>query len=204
MHEKTKIVFNAVDYNITDKAYGRNPNLDNYVLQVGRIEPWKNQLAIIRALRKEKHLPIVFVGKVYPEFMKYYHQIKKIADRRGNVYFFDEIPHDEIFDFYRKASVHVLPSLRESPGLVSLEALSLGCKICVANEDFAPVNTYFQGIATIIDPMDIRSIHDGIMKEINTRRDMTNISKMVLNKFNWEVAARQTYNGYCSIMLEKK
>jgi glycosyltransferase involved in cell wall biosynthesis len=199
LEEKSFVVFNAVDKFTADESDKSeiDINVKDYILQVGRIEPRKNQIGTVRALYKENDIPIVFLGKTYPNQKDYFFQLKRIADTRGNVYFFDEIPHDEIPLFYKKALVHVLPSLQETTGLVSLEALSLGCKICVSSRNFTPVDTYFKGIATIVDPLDIQSIHDGIFREINTPRDMDTISRFVLDTFNWNVTAKQTYKAYC-------
>ena len=104
---KIAIIYNATDsvgnykiFNIKDKYHLP----DNYILQVGRIEFIKNQLNLLKALEKHKEIPIVFVGAVGEQ--KYYNRLRKLADKRGNVIFINNVPHDEIYSFYHFTTKH--------------------------------------------------------------------------------------------------
>lgn len=192
---KNKIIpiVNAVENVVSADKF--DLNLKNYVLEVGRIEPAKNQLKLVLALR-DKKLPIVFLGHDYFPNSKYSKKLHKIAKKRGNVFFFDQVPYNQVHSFYENASVHILPSLRESPGLVSLEALLNGCKIVVCNDKFTPVNSYFKDIATIINPLSKKAIKNGINAEINKQRDFDKIKENIINKFTWNNTAIETYEAY--------
>lgn len=191
--KKISVIYNATDsigkyaiYNIKEKY-----NLpDNYILQVGRIEFIKNQLNLLKALRKHAEIPIVFVGAIGEQ--KYYKKLKKLADRRGNVIFINNIPHDEIYSFYNYAKLHVLLSLRESPGLVSLEALQSGCKIIVSDERFLPFGTYFTNNAIKCSPLDLNEIERTVLTEYYSEGRKTHST----NKFTWDQTADQTFSVY--------
>jgi glycosyltransferase involved in cell wall biosynthesis len=195
---KTCRVVNAVNLPVPAAMAGvaekyRLPS--GYILQVGRIEPGKNQYSTIKALMDETHLPILFVGnqRVNPA---YFRATEALGRRRGNVYFIDEIPHEELPLLYRNAAVHVLPSLGETTGLVSLEALGCGCRAVVADVRYCPFESYFKGVTTSVDPVNYQSIRKGIIAELATERDMAAISSRIRHDFSWDVAARQTHEAY--------
>lgn len=195
---KIKIVYNGVGIqglNIMDKDdfFAKYNIPKNYVLQVSRIQNLKNQLNLIAALASETDIPLVFVGKIIEP--KYFNHLKKIAEQRGNVYFLPEVDHSDIYSFYFYAKTHVLLSLRESPGLVSLEALSQGCPIVVADKRFAPVNTYFDTSVEIVNPLSKDSIRDSVLRSLSKDR-----VKMDMSQFSWDNVARQTYEAYLSIV----
>ncbi|WP_139422904.1 glycosyltransferase family 4 protein [Chryseobacterium mulctrae] len=200
---KVSVVFNAADisenifmekneflkkYKLPDKPY---------VLQVGRIQLIKGQLTTLKALYK-MDIPIVFVGFVAE--VDYFNKIKKIAQKRGNVYFVDYVENTEVSNFYKHAALHILPSLRESPGLVSLEALLNGCKVVTSNDKYLPFNSYFNDIATAIDPVDFVSIERGVEKELNMSRDFDKIKNLILNEFSWNKVGIDTFNAYKKIL----
>ncbi|MBX2930496.1 MAG: glycosyltransferase [Chitinophagaceae bacterium] len=203
LNQKTVVVYNATT--IPENADTHDNELiakyqlpKNYILQVGRIDYTKNQLAVLLALQNHKEIPIVILGR--PNDKVYYKKVKQAASKRGNVFFVDEVPHHETYIFFKNAALHILPSLRESPGLVNLEALLNKCKIVVSGNDFLPFNTYFKDIAISVNPYSLPSIRKGIFRELNTNRDMEEISKSIETKFNWAITAEQTYSAYTKIM----
>jgi glycosyltransferase involved in cell wall biosynthesis len=199
--DKIHIAPNAVDCNGTssDKdIFSMYSIPKQYILQVGRIEFIKNQIQTVKALEQNPEIPIVFIGRSFDE--DYATKLRKIAQRRGNVFFIAEMPHEDVQLFYKYALLHILPSLRESPGLVSLEALSHGCKIVVSSHNFTPYNTYFNGMASICNPLSISDIHDKILQEIKTERNVCENSERVKLCFSWENAAKETYKAYCSVL----
>lgn len=198
--EKIRVVYNA-----TDTSSGKaetNENLfhqkygipKDYILQVGRIEYCKNQLNLLAALKDNPEIPIVFVGKVVDNM--YYKKLIKTANKRGNVYFIDAVPHSDISAFYKFAKLHVLLSLRESPGLVNIEALSNDCPIVISEERFLPVKTYFSNQPYVVNPLDIENIKEVVLDAYQNR-------KMVpfdFRKFSWDTVATQTYDIYDEIL----
>ncbi|WP_289199332.1 MULTISPECIES: glycosyltransferase [Bacteroidales] len=202
--DKLHVVINAADiaHNRSEQEllseqdfYNRYKIPPNYVLQVGRIEYLKNQLNLVYALKDEKEIPIVFVGK--PTESKYYKKLLKLSQKRGNVFFIPHVPHDDVGLFYKYAKVHVLLSLRESPGLVSLEAKSYGCPIVTSTEEFVPVKTYFDEHDHSVNPFDISAIRSTILNVYEAESNNIHVHQKV---FDWELAAHQTYNAYNKIL----
>lgn len=165
---------NAVDLQSNNETACGAIDVKEYVLVVGRIEPNKNQLGVLLSLRDRPDIPVVFLGRCSDDDVSrgYVEHVKKIAKERGNVYFLDEIPHEQVHIIYKNALVHVLASFRESPGLVSLEALYYGANIVVSDQRFCPVDYYqFNGKAAICDPYSISSIRDAILSSLSSEKN---------------------------------
>lgn len=200
-NNKIRIVYNA-----TDKADLQNGNIkessflerygipENYILQVGRIEFCKNQLNLIVSLMDFPEIPIVFVGRKFDS--SYFKKVNKMAKKRGNVFFIENVPHEEINHFYKFAKIHVLLSLRESPGLVNIEALSNDCPIVISDERFLPVNTYFLNQPYIVNPLDVKQIKEKVLTAYRRRE----ISSFDFEKFSWYNVAKQTFSIYNEII----
>ena len=91
--------------------------------------------------------------------------------------------------------------MRESPGLVSLEAYSQGCNIICSKFPYSPFNTYFEKIAISIDPLDLSSIRNAIIKSFKQGRSTKNLE--YLEKFSWDNTAKMTNDAYQKIITKK-
>lgn len=196
---KAHIVYNACEikksFFLNEKDFFEKYKIPKgFVLQVGRIEYLKNQLNVLRSLEQNKEIPIVFVGKISQK--DYFEKLEKIGKKRGNVYFMGEIKHEDLTSFYKYAAIHILPSLRESPGLVNLEALSQNCPIVISDKRFMPIETYFKNQKYVVNPLNISEIKKTILLAFK-ERSIGNFNK---HDFSWQNAARQTYEGYKKII----
>lgn len=196
---KMRIVYNAAEINLTsymekESFLNKYKIPDNYILQVGRIQWLKNQLNLLYAIKDHPEIPIVFLGhEIEPNYSR---KIRNLSKKRGNVYFINAVPHDEISSFYKYAKLHVLLSLRESPGLVSLEALAHNCPIVISTKEFAPISTYFSNQKYIVNPFDLKKI-----KEVITEAYLSpDLQKEDMSKFTWDYAAKQTMEAYCELL----
>jgi glycosyltransferase involved in cell wall biosynthesis len=203
-NEKIRIVYNAAETAaVQNDAINESSFLSqygipkNYILQVGRIEFCKNQLNLIAALMDYPEIPIVFVGKKFD--FSYFKKVNKMAQKRGNVFFIENIPHEEINNIYKFAKIHVLLSLRESPGLVNIEALSNDCPIVISDERFLPVKTYFSNQPYIVNPLNIHQIRETLLTAYQKRE----INPFDFEKFSWSNVAKQTFSIYSEILLTK-
>lgn len=204
--EKIRIVYNATDIGdnqnatiLDEEEFLKKYSLPkDYILQVGRVEYCKNQLNLVAGLMQDPEIPIVFVGRIVDD--KYFGKLKKISDKRGNVFFINAIPNNEISSFYKFAKLHVLLSLRESPGLVNIEALANECPIVISDERFLPVRTYFSNQPYIVNPLDINEIRNVVLNAYNNRK----ISPFDFQKFSWENVAKQTYSIYQELITNMK
>lgn len=184
-----------VNENVTDTVVPMLQDLGEYVLEVGRIEPVKGQLKLIQAMMAEPDIPLVFVGK--PVCKTYFDRCCELGEQRGNTYFIPAVPHGEIEAFYRQAKVHALPSLRESPGLVTLEAALSGANCVVSIH--GPIMEYFGTDVWSCDPEDIASIREAVLLAWCAPRSHA-LCERILRQFTWDEAARVTLEGYRRVL----
>ncbi len=176
------------------------PKYKDCIIEVGRIEPVKNQMAVVKACM-DNDIPIVFIGRIGNN-RRYYNKLKKLADKRGNVFFLGELPQNEIAHYYKTAKVHVLPSFRESPGLVTLEAMYYGCNVVVANECYCPVTYYqFEKHAYICNPYSVKSIRNAISQAYHKEKQY--YDEKLFQFISYENVAKMTYEAYKTVMNQK-
>jgi glycosyltransferase involved in cell wall biosynthesis len=157
---------------------------------VGRIEPHKNQLGLIEALRGTG-ISLIVAGPEHPHHTDYARRCHACAD--SSVSF---LPGgDQLFvrDVLRSAAVHTLPSWFETTGLVSLEAAGTGCAIVTTERGYA--REYFGGYATYCDPASQSSIRDAVQSALATGPPAA-LRNHVASRFTWTQTARATLAAY--------
>lgn len=166
--------------------------LKNFVLCVGRIEPKKNQLALIDALDNTK-IPLVFIGSESPYHRSYVKIfLKKI---RGNpqVRYLGMLDRTMLLSTYAAAKVHVLPSWFEAPGITSMEAAVNGCNIVTTEKGYA--KEYFGDFVWYCNPQDVNSIRKAVLKAYGSSIN-TELKELILQKYAWEKIAPQIIEAY--------
>lgn len=163
------------------------------VLCVARLEPIKNQLALIDAL-SDTGIPLTIVGNDHPDHRAYTARCR--AQAGANVVFRTAVTQRELADIYRNAAVHVLPSWFETTGLVSLEAAACGCAVVTTSRGAA--REYFGDLATYCDPAREGSIREAIEHALATGA-APELAAHVREHFTWEHAARATLEAYTTV-----
>jgi glycosyltransferase involved in cell wall biosynthesis len=166
--------------------------LNDFILSVGRIEPRKNQLNLIKALKGcEKKL--VIIGNIVLGYEKYYEECKRLGG--DDVLFINNINHENtiLASAYAAAKVFVLQGWFETPGLVALEAGLAGCNLAVTNA--GSTREYFTDYAEYFNPANTKSIKTAIEHAI--KKDKTDeLKKHILNNFTWEKYAEENIKVY--------
>jgi len=200
---KHRIVYNGVEPEIFLKGDGKrfrkkyNIGFKKFGLCVGRFDERKNQLNLIRALKRE-NIPLVFIGNPSPNHFKYFMKCKREANSMP-IRFISHLSQTELSDAYAAAHVHVQPSWLETPGLVSLEAAITNCNIVLT--DRGSVREYFRDFAWYCDPDDLNSIQRAVQDAFNKERGFySNLKIKILEEFTWEKSANKTLNIYKEIL----
>ena len=163
---------------------------DRSILCVGRIEPRKNQLAIIRALQGSA-LRLRIVGRAGDFNKRYERQCRREAG--PNVEFMAWKEPAELRDLYRSSAAHVSASWYETPGLASLEAALCGCPIVVTPG--GATREYFGDDAEYCAPEDVASIRTAIGRTL-AHPKRNGLANRIATEFTWEIAAQETYKAY--------
>jgi glycosyltransferase involved in cell wall biosynthesis len=101
-----------------------------FIAMVGRLEPLKNQLWLVRS-GLDRILPIVFVGGRNPKRPVYGRRFISAVDRNNGCHWLGQCDGTAVRALLGRAACHVLPSHRENFGLATLEALAAGCEAVV-------------------------------------------------------------------------
>ena len=166
-----------------------------FVLEVGRISPEKNTLGLIQALW-DVDIPLVFAGKPSPYSPEYTQACVEIGHRRGQVYFLDFVPNSELPGLYALAGVHALPSWRETPGLVSLEAAAAGCR--VVSTEVGSAREYFGEKAWYCNPASKESVKVAVQNALRAP-GTDELRELVLRRYTWDAAAQATLDAYMKV-----
>ncbi|ARC84478.1 glycosyl transferases group 1 family protein [Clostridium argentinense CDC 2741] len=189
-----KVIYNGVNmleyedvplYNFTERH-----DVSNYVLSVGRIYEAKNQL-ILSKVCNELNLPLVLVGGVSNK-----NYFKKCLAYK-NVQYLGFMDNYNVYNAYKFAKVHALPSFMELTSLSSLEAAASGCNIVVTEEGAS--REYFEDLAIYCNPYNENSIKEAIIKGYNNRKN-DELKEYVCKKYTWENTARQIYEEYLKLI----
>jgi len=199
---RTLVVPNGVDTSLfanspsaREEFYAKY-GLCDFVLEVARIELVKGQLELIKALR-DVPVPLVFIGRDSPYEPKYALKCREAGHARGNTFFLGYIPHHELPSAYAASLVHVLPSWRETPGLSTLEAAAMGCK--VVSTSIGSAREYLGDMAWYCRPDDVNSIRQSVVQALQAPPS-DELRKHVLKNFTWEKAAELTHKAYVQVL----
>jgi glycosyltransferase involved in cell wall biosynthesis len=134
---------------------------------VGRQEPYKNVVALVRAMRivldtaADERLRLVVAGAPDPRYPEASQEVERLglADR---VLFTGYLGEDSLGALYRTSDVFVFPSLYEGFGLPPVEAMRFGTPVVVGRRTAAP--EVLGDAAYYVDPEDPRAIAGGILE----------------------------------------
>ena len=160
------------------------------VAVVGRIEPHKNQLGLIREL-EGTGIPLTIVGSVHPDHTAYGDLCRRTVDE--SVTFVPGGDQLAVRDVYRSALVHAMPSWFETTGLSSLEAAATGCAVVTTDRGYA--REYFGEHAAYCDPGVKGSIRQAVRNAL-AQGPPGSLRPFVLERFTWTHAAKATLEGY--------
>lgn len=127
IREKMLVIPNGIDdFWFKNKIEGEKKRGDGklHLISVGRVEKNKNQQIMPQVLKKLEEFGVdaeyVNVGGIVDR------NIANKLSLNGNVRLIGDIPKEELIQYYRMADIFVLPSLKETFGLVYAEAMTQG------------------------------------------------------------------------------
>ncbi len=195
--DRIRVVPNAVDAsaaNATADRFVAEYGLKDFVLCVGRVEPRKNQLRLIQAMRSSGKT-LVLVDPVHPDHGDYLGRCRRAMT--SDMHYLQRLDDDMLASAYAAAKVHVLPSFYETTGLVTLEAALAGCNVVVNEQPHT--REYFQDLAWYCDPAKPATIRSAIgAAYASPFRD--ELRDRILQNYTWEHTARATLAAYEKVL----
>jgi glycosyltransferase involved in cell wall biosynthesis len=172
-----------------------------YMVCVGRIEPRKNQLNIIEAvkqLRDELHqdIQLVFIGaKSRNKHFEYIWRFNNALKKYNWIVHLDFVDYGKMPTVYKYSKVGISASWFETTGLTSLEALICGAN-AVASGDRA--KECLGDLASYCDPGSVESIKEAVKKEYLAPRPV--LPESFKQMYTWETAAKETLEVYKKLL----
>ncbi len=193
---------------------------DFILLYVGRIEKIKGLMSVIQALHvlSEKNPPlfakvkliVIGGGKKEEELAENREVtlIKRAMEKHGlkdKAVFLGSIDQAHLRKYYSAADALVVPSLYESFGLVTVEALACGTPVVVSQIDKMKsiVNEGKNGFS--FRPGDPVSLYQSLEKVCRQRSQLWNrasIREDVIQRFSWDNTAENIYQVFQDLIIE--
>lgn len=158
----------------------------DYVLTVGRIEPFKGQLAVAKACKRLGYKYICVGERLYEDYAKE-------VEKAGGI-ILPPMGKEELIKMYKHAKVMVLASRAEIMSLAVMEAMAQNCPVVLTDHsEWKPEDV------SLCEYDNIRTIKFAIAKEygrkVNHRKEM--------RKYRWEEVAKSIKKVYESIIVDK-
>lgn len=176
-----------------------------YIFCVGRVEPRKNQINLIKALLELKKsdstfkdVSLVFAGALNKHHPTYVKAFKNYLSKYSFLQYLGFVDQTILAAVYNKAIIFAVPSWFETTGLVYLEAVVAGCKSIVASGDRA--YEYLGHNGYYCDPGSVVSIKKALLKANTHKSVSAKFKKKVLKNYNWDITAKQTLKVYLKIL----
>jgi glycosyltransferase involved in cell wall biosynthesis len=170
------------------------------LLYVGRMIPFKVIDLILRGLARlpdSVHLTLVGDGPQRPELESLAAKLG-VADRCN---FVGVKPHKDLHQYYTDAGVFVFPSVRESGGMVVLEAMSHGLPCLVANWGGPPIYTSDTGIHLSVESP--QALEDALVTTISHMLENPEEGRRVGELSRQAIDGQYIWSRKSSLLLEE-
>lgn len=200
--EKFSTVYNGIDSFFFEKA---SPNLfreqynisNRFVLNVGNLEPRKNQLSLVRAMRNFPNVKLVLIG--HKRDASYAEQVLK--EGGDQVVYLGPMPHNQmLLSCYAACDLFCLPSTLETPGLAALEASAQGAPLLLTSE--GSCEEYFGDRASYVSPDSLGELRDAIDRSISKADERTKSlsSSFASESFSWLSTTKELQRIYKALV----
>ncbi|SJM96176.1 putative Glycosyl transferase group 1 [Crenothrix polyspora] len=204
---KIKVIHNGIAEQIIKAATANSGvlpmELDNsrFILNVATFERKKGQDILIRAFAKIRvsvsPIKLVLIGRS-TDILINYRQLVSQLDCENDVVFIENLEHQSVLNFFRKANVFCLPSRYEPFGIVLLEAGYFSCPVIASNVGGIPeiIEDGYDGC--LISPDNIDELANKLIDLLNNSDMAEKMGRRLRNKviktFTWDIAASKYLN----------
>ena len=182
----------AAVYNGVDEVFQKKPSPDlfrsnfnvrsRFVLNVGNIEPRKNQLGLAQAMASLPDHELILIGHIRDA--AYFDKVKEVAPEGRFRYLGPLDHHSELLrSAYQACDLFCLPSTLETPGLAALEAATQGCRQVITEE--GSTREYFGDEAIYVSPKDPHAIAAGLRQALSMPVPNAAQAGRIYERFAW-------------------
>ena len=200
LDKKSYIIPNGIDdYWFEGNILPKNIDLNNInAIYAGRIDKNKNiiktQEALQQLRKKGYNINFSIVGKienknVFKELMKY-----------PNTKYYGEKKKEELKDLYNQNNIFIMPSKKETFGLVYAEAMTQGLPVIYTKGQGFDGQFEDGKIGYAVNPKDKNDISDKVLCICRKYHNISKLSIKKSTKFAWNKICNKYYEIYLSII----
>jgi len=177
---------------------------ERFILHVGTLEPRKNLVRLMEALRaisaQEPETKLVLVGGKGWLYEDIFTNVERLG-LAGKVIFPGYIAEADLPAVYNLAAVFAYPSLYEGFGIPPLEAMACGVPVVSSNSSSLP--EVVGDVALLVEPTDsdalaaalLRALSDQSLRQVLRQRGFERV-----RQFSWPAAAEKLLKAYLSLV----
>lgn len=190
--EKLKVIHGGVDLKLfhpcSPGVIKERFELNDYLLCVGEVRPYKNMENVFRALELWSDGPqLAISGKIFGNHKAKLENLASSLNIENRVIWLGYVPDDLLPNLYSEATAFIFPSLYEGFGLPLVEAMACCCPTISSN--MASLPEIGGKAAHFFDPTEIGDMAEAIKKvceDSEYRQTLAQRGKKHAKKFNWE------------------
>ena len=193
---------NIIEPNIIKNKF--NLTKDSYLLSLGRIVPEKGIHYLIEVFKKCKTDKKLIIAGGSESNSEYYNQLVEMAKGDDRIQFIGFVQGETIAELYSNAYAFMLPSNLEGMANALLEAMAYG-NCCLVSD--IPENTeVVEDRAIIFKKGNVEDLQGKLQNLLDNPKEVyeykKNISKYILDKYNWDKIVTQMLEIYSGNVIE--
>lgn len=199
-YDKFAVIYNGAEPDFThpvnQSMFKEKYSLDRpYVLNVANVEPRKNQLEFIKALKRQQpEMDFVIVGGIRDK--EYASKCIEEGGNRVKIVGSLEYASEMMRSAYAGCSFFAMPSLLETPSIAAIEASATGARVLLT--EIGSTKEYFGDSVTYVNPDSQESLQKGIADVMNAQVEDSTL--VVQNNYLWPVITRQLADFYLKLL----
>jgi len=170
-------------------------NIKDYILSVGRLEPRKNHIGLLRAYgivrqRNRNVGPLVLVGQRDFHYQEIFDEVDNL-NLRNSVKILESVNNDLLPIIYQAARLFVYPSFAEGFGVPPLEAMACGVPVVTSNTSALPEVVGDAGF--LVNPSDPEDIAEAMLEVLSDQELSNNFAvkgRIQAEGLTWDNAAK--------------
>jgi D-inositol-3-phosphate glycosyltransferase len=190
------------------------------VLYVGRFEENKGLAVLLEAFAilvksgscRQEDLPMLTIAggdsltATYRQmswekksYLKYIEEQKLVP----YISFVGPLTHGELCEYYRQATITVVPSYYESFGLVAVEAMACGCPVVASKTGGLQSNVLHHETGLLVEPRNAKKLAEAmglLLNDSNLRSRMSRNAVANSKRFSWKDVAQHIFNQYSEVI----
>jgi len=180
------------------------PSEKKIILTVGNLVPGKGHEYLIKAARKviEKRIDVLFVIVGSGPLRKKLESLMRSLNLENYFYFAGARPHDEIPLWMNASDLFVLPSLRESFGVVQIEAMACGVPVVATRNGGSEEIITSEDYGLLCPSADPECLAEKILIALEKEWDKEKIRKYA-EQFRWENIVKQILVVYREVLNDE-